>query len=117
MRAISPDRWNSPPDAAMSVPGIWGNLMTFSAGPRACIGFRFSLIECVPFPFPTCALLRAVIYRMKALLFTLVRAFEFNLAVPPEDIGKMSEIVMRPVLKTDPVNSNQLPLLVRPVIL
>ncbi|KAF7777643.1 hypothetical protein Agabi119p4_3715 [Agaricus bisporus var. burnettii] len=96
---FNPDRWNSPPEAAMSVPGIWGNLMTFSAGPRACIGFRFSLIE------------------MKALLFTLVRAFEFNLAVPPEDIGKMSEIVMRPVLKTDPVNSNQLPLLVRPVIL
>jgi len=53
---------------------------------------------------------------MKALLFTLVLAFEFSLAVPAEDIGKMSEVVMRPVLKTDPVNSNQLPLIVQPFI-
>jgi hypothetical protein len=54
---------------------------------------------------------------MKALLFTLIRAFEFSLAVPPEDIGKMSETVMRPVLKTDPLNSNQLPLVVQPLVL
>jgi hypothetical protein len=56
-----------------------------------------------------------MLFRMKVLLFTLVRAFEFELAVPAEDIIKRSEIVTRPVLRTDPKASNQLPLLIRPV--
>lgn len=54
-------------------------------------------------------------YRMKALLFTLLRAFEFEMAVPAGDIIQQTEIVTRPVLKTDPTGSNQLPLLVRPI--
>ncbi|KXN91995.1 Cytochrome P450 94A2 [Leucoagaricus sp. SymC.cos] len=94
---FKPDRWSSPPEAANSIPGVWGNLLSFFGGPRACIGYRFSLIE------------------MKALLFTLIRAFEFELAVPASDILKRSEIVTRPVLRTDPSGSNQLPVLVRPV--
>jgi len=51
---------------------------------------------------------------MKVLLFTLVRAFEFELAVPAKDIIKKSTIVQRPVLVTDPEGGNQLPLLVKP---
>jgi len=51
---------------------------------------------------------------MKALLFTLVRAFEFELAVPSEHIVKKSTIVQRPVLVTDPDGGNQMPLLVKP---
>jgi hypothetical protein len=54
------------------------------------------------------------IVRMKALLFTLVRAFEFELAVPAKDIIKKQSIVQRPVLRTDPDGSNQMPLLIRP---
>ncbi|KAG6808872.1 hypothetical protein H0H93_016402, partial [Arthromyces matolae] len=49
---------------------------------------------------------------MKALLFTLVRAFEFELAVPVDDITKKTSIVQRPLLKSDP-KGNQLPLLVK----
>ena len=53
---------------------------------------------------------------MKALLFTLIRAFEFELAVPAEDISKRSAIVQRPIVLSDPDSKkNQLPLLVRPV--
>ena len=52
---------------------------------------------------------------MKALLFTLVRAFEFELAVPPDEIGKKSAIVQRPIVRSDPKGGNQMPLLVRPV--
>ncbi|KZP10666.1 cytochrome P450 [Athelia psychrophila] len=59
-----PERWEDVPDKAHQVPGVWGNQLTFNAGPRACIGYKFSLVE------------------LKALLFALVRAFEFELAVP-----------------------------------
>lgn len=53
---------------------------------------------------------------MKALLFTLVRAFEFRLAVPPEDIGKKSSVVQRPFLISDPKAGNQMPLIISPYV-
>ena len=40
-----PERWANIPNAASSVPGVWANLMSFLGGPRACIGYRFSLVE------------------------------------------------------------------------
>lgn len=54
--------------------------------------------------------------RMKALLFTLVRAFEFKLAVPPNEIGKKSSVVQRPVLLNDVGAGSQLPLFVTPYV-
>ena len=51
--------------------------------------------------------------RMKALVFTLVRAFEFELAVPPEDVQKTLTVVQRPILKSAPEQGSQMPLLVR----
>jgi hypothetical protein len=53
---------------------------------------------------------------MKALLFTLVRAFEFELAVPASEIGKKSSIVQRPILINDPKAGNQMPLLMKPYV-
>ena len=50
---------------------------------------------------------------MKAILYTLVRAFEFELAVPAADVKKRSAIVQRPMLKSDPEGGSQMPLLVR----
>ncbi|KAL0947682.1 hypothetical protein HGRIS_013770 [Hohenbuehelia grisea] len=94
---FKPERWEKVPEAAMSIPGVWGNMMTFLGGPRACIGYRFSLVE------------------MKALLFTLVRAFEFELAVPASEIGKKSAVVQRPVLLSNPDAGNTMPLLLKPV--
>ena len=56
------------------------------------------------------------LYRMKALLFTLVREFEFELAVPVEDISKkFTIIVQRPVVLSDPEGGNQMPLLLKSV--
>ncbi|KAI1792352.1 cytochrome P450 [Ganoderma leucocontextum] len=92
---FKPERWENLPEAVSSIPGVWGHLMTFIGGPRACIGYRFSLVE------------------MKALVYTLVRAFEFELAVPVEDIQKKSSIVLRPVLRNAPGEGSQMPLLVR----
>jgi len=94
---FNPERWANIPDAAASVPGIWANLMTFFGGPRACIGFRFALVE------------------IKAVLFTLIRAFEIDLAVSAKDIGTKAADLQRPILLTDANYSNQMPLLVRPV--
>ena len=48
---------------------------------------------------------------MKALLFTLVRAFEFELAVPRSDISATTAIVQHPVVKGS--NKHQLPMIIR----
>ncbi|KDR80817.1 hypothetical protein GALMADRAFT_241271 [Galerina marginata CBS 339.88] len=92
-----PERWQEIPEAASTIPGVWGNLMTFLGGPRACIGYRFSLVE------------------TKALLFTLIRAFEFELAVPASDVIKKAGLVQRPLLKSDPKAGNQMPLILKAV--
>ncbi|KAF7359134.1 hypothetical protein MSAN_01255000 [Mycena sanguinolenta] len=91
-----PERWES--EISNSIPGVWGHMLSFLGGPRACIGYRFSLVE------------------MKALLFTLVRAFEFELAVPAADIGKKTSVVQRPIIRSDPKAGNQMPLIIKPYI-
>ncbi|KAJ7599397.1 cytochrome P450 [Mycena floridula] len=78
-----PERWQDIPKATAGVPSIWNHLMTFSAGPQSCIGYRFAVTE------------------MKALVFTLVRAFEFELGVPAADIVKKRAIAQRPAVKGD----------------
>ncbi|KAF8206820.1 cytochrome P450 [Mycena galopus ATCC 62051] len=96
---FKPERWDAPPPGSSAIPGVWGHMLTFLGGTRSCIGFRFSLVE------------------MKALIFTLVRTFEFELAVPVTDIGKKNTvIVQRPILNTDRAAGNQLPLLVKLVV-
>ncbi|VDC05284.1 unnamed protein product [Peniophora sp. CBMAI 1063] len=92
-----PERWSQLPDTVKDLPGVFSNMLTFFAGTHACIGYRFSIAE------------------MKALLFTIVRSFEFELAVAPMDIMRKTMIVGRPSLTTDPAAGNQLPLLIRPV--
>ncbi|KAJ8691551.1 hypothetical protein PTI98_011113 [Pleurotus ostreatus] len=93
---FKPDRWLSPPQASSAIPGVWSNQMTFLGGPRACIGYRFSLVE------------------MKALLFVLIRSFTFELAVPASEIIKKASIVQRPLLKSNPEAGNVLPMLIKP---
>lgn len=54
------------------------------------------------------------ISRIKVFLFTFLRAFEFELAVPASEIKKqMSGAVHRPMIKSDPEAGSQLPLIVR----
>jgi len=50
---------------------------------------------------------------MKALIFTLVRAFEFELAVAPEEIEKRHKMTQRPVVRSEIEKGNQMPLLVK----
>ena len=52
-------------------------------------------------------------FRMKALLFALIRAFEFELAVPAEDLIKKTGIVQRPLVRTEMAKGTQMPLIVK----
>lgn len=52
---------------------------------------------------------------MKSLLYTLIRTFEFELAVPPEAIGTGTVAVQRPLLVAEPGKGAQLPMRVRRV--
>ncbi|KIK57951.1 hypothetical protein GYMLUDRAFT_45751 [Collybiopsis luxurians FD-317 M1] len=100
-RDFKPERWITPggvPSAVSAIPGVWGNMLSFLGGPHACIGYRFALVE------------------VKALLFVLVRAFEFDLAVPEEDVIAKTSIVQRPHLKSEPEKGSQLPLLIKPYV-
>ncbi|THU97070.1 cytochrome P450 [Dendrothele bispora CBS 962.96] len=57
-----PERWLSPlPDDLIKahIPGVYSHLMTFNAGGRSCIGFKFSQLE------------------MKAVLSMLIAKFKF----------------------------------------
>ena len=51
---------------------------------------------------------------MKALIFTLVRAFEFELAVPASEIVKKATVVQRPLVKSEMEKGNQMPMFIRP---
>ncbi|KDQ54060.1 hypothetical protein JAAARDRAFT_160998 [Jaapia argillacea MUCL 33604] len=95
-REFKPERWENPPSAISTIPGVWGNVLSFLGGPHACIGYRFSVVE------------------TKAILFTLLRSFEFELAVPKEDIIKKTSIVQRPIVTSEKEKKNQMPLFVRP---
>ncbi|KAJ6513336.1 cytochrome P450 [Mycena sanguinolenta] len=71
-----PERWLSPLPQSVAdahVPGIYSNLMTFNAGGRACIGFKFSQLE------------------MKVILCLLVERFKFSLS-DKDVIWQMSSV-------------------------
>ncbi|KIK69258.1 hypothetical protein GYMLUDRAFT_1002408 [Collybiopsis luxurians FD-317 M1] len=95
---FKPERWDNLPEAVSAIPGVWGHTLSFIGGNRACIGWRFSLIE------------------MKVLLFTLIRAFEFSLAVKEEEVMiKKLGPVLKPVVVIDGKERAKLPLFIREI--
>ena len=85
--------WGSPSLYRLSVLSRWVSLIFFSGSTTSDSHILSPVI------------------RTKALLFTLIRAFEIDLAVSAKDIGTKA-FNQRPILTN---NSNQMPLLVRPV--
>nr|BAL05189.1 cytochrome P450 [Phanerodontia chrysosporium] len=77
--------------------GMFGNLMSFSAGVRGCIGWRFSLIE------------------MQAIVADLVENFKFS--IPPEkpEIIRVPAGIMGPMVKGKMHEGLQMPLHVTPL--
>ncbi|KAG8703083.1 hypothetical protein FRC09_004363 [Ceratobasidium sp. 395] len=92
-----PERWDNLPEASKAMPGVWGHLMTFLVGNRSCIGYRFAVIE------------------MKALIYSLVRAIEFDISPDIEIEGKTA-MVTRPRVVSEPEKGGQLPLICKPVL-
>ena len=103
-RPFSPDRWlgGVPPASSNAVPGVWANIMTFSGGPRSCIGFKFAILESVLVLARGCysfSHIRLLVFiaRMKALLFYLVKSFSFEPAVDPSEIMRNELCVLPPL--------------------
>lgn len=53
---------------------------------------------------------------MKALLFTLLRSFEFEMVYPREEFDVRSGVVSRPYLKSDKDGRSQMPLKVTAIV-
>ncbi|KAH9932764.1 cytochrome-450 hydroxylase [Epithele typhae] len=91
--AFNPDRWDNLPEAVKAQPGLYNNILTFSAGPRSCIGMKFSIIE------------------IKAFVFVLLTSFKFAEA---DKVGKANVVLTRPYVMGKPREGSQCPLLVTP---
>ena len=50
---------------------------------------------------------------MKALVFTLVRSFEFELAVPVEEVETKMGLVQRPTIRSAPEKGTHMPLIIK----
>ncbi|GAA5837435.1 hypothetical protein JCM5353_007110 [Sporobolomyces roseus] len=88
-----PERWiGAEGDKIQGKVGVWGSMLTFLAGPRSCIGYKFALLE------------------LKAILATLIDDFDFKLRDPPFEIERRSAIVMRPLLIGEETLGNRMPL-------
>ncbi|KIP03775.1 hypothetical protein PHLGIDRAFT_129943 [Phlebiopsis gigantea 11061_1 CR5-6] len=72
--------------------GMFGNLMTFSAGVRGCIGWRFSIIE------------------LQAIIVELVENFKYNIPEEKPEIARIPAGIMGPVVKGKMYEGIQMPL-------
>ncbi|KAF8814485.1 cytochrome P450 [Phlegmacium glaucopus] len=94
---FNPDRWLTPVkgDNVASV-GVWANVLSFSGGVRACIGWRFAVLE------------------LRTFLVELVSNFEFDLT--PEALKVRRDacfVVMAPTIEGLPEKGTHLPLRIK----
>jgi len=89
---FNPDRWDNLPEAVQQHPWHFSNILTFSAGPRACPGLRFALIE------------------IKTLYYILLTNFVFR--ETEDKITKHNVVLTRPYLSGKFKDGTQCPLLV-----
>ncbi|KAJ7202836.1 cytochrome P450 [Mycena pura] len=99
--AFRPERWAQPqpPTDGAKPPGLYANTLTFLNGNplygnRACIGYKFALIE------------------MKIFLYVLLKDIEFAME-PSMVVEKKVNVVTRPFVKSEPELGNQMPLYIR----
>ncbi|ODN79874.1 hypothetical protein L202_03767 [Cryptococcus amylolentus CBS 6039] len=91
---FNPDRFLSP-QAENDIPGVWGGSMSFFAGPRSCIGYRFALAE------------------LKTILFVLINGFEFAELPSKPMMERRRATMMRARVVGEESVGPQMPLLVK----
>ncbi|KAG5644497.1 hypothetical protein DXG03_008239 [Asterophora parasitica] len=92
---FNPERWlNSGVKKTTSV-GALGNLMTFSAGIRTCIGWKFAVTE------------------LQTFIFELVGPFEFISTPESQKIRREAALIMVPIVEGQVEKGAQLPLRIR----
>ncbi|OJA08929.1 hypothetical protein AZE42_05321 [Rhizopogon vesiculosus] len=92
---FNPERWlnGSAKEKKATSVGVYSNLMTFLGGVRACIGWRFAVIE------------------IQAFLVEVVGKFEFALTDKAERVRREAcTVVMAPTVEGEVENGVQLPL-------
>ncbi|KAJ7726600.1 cytochrome P450 [Mycena olivaceomarginata] len=85
---FKPERWTQLPKAVETIPATWGNMLTFLAGPHNC--------HRIP-----------VLAGRKALLFVLIRAFQF------ESVFAAGEVRRSPYVYSEREKGSQMPLMVK----
>ncbi|BEJ09053.1 hypothetical protein CcaverHIS641_0511470 [Cutaneotrichosporon cavernicola] len=92
---FNPDRYDDASIPRTQLPSVWGGLLSFIGGPHHCLGFRFALLE------------------IKAVLFVVVRNFEFAPSGEKEFARFSPSIIQRPVVVGQERKGMQLPVMVR----
>ncbi|KAI9636876.1 cytochrome P450 [Dioszegia hungarica] len=83
-----------------TVPGVWGNLLSFFGGARGCVGYKLALAE------------------IKVILFVLVRGLVFEELASKPVINRHLDLVnvQRPRVVGEEAAGMQMPLMVKPLI-
>jgi len=87
-----PERWLEEKERVGPNVGGYSNLLTFSAGPRKCIGVRFAVLE------------------MQTLLVELISNFEFSMTEQSEKVRRLPCAVMVPAVSGEEAKGVQMPL-------
>jgi len=96
-QVFRPERWLEQDDSKVETSlGVYGNLLTFSAGARSCIGWRFAIIE------------------LQAFVARLVREFQFS-EVVDKPIKMWRPGLVVPTVEGEEDKGPQLPLKVSAV--
>ncbi|GAA6004159.1 cytochrome P450 [Rhodotorula paludigena] len=75
--------------------GLTGSNLTFLAGPRGCIGYKFAILE------------------YKAILSVLIDHFEFDLRDPEMQVEGRAVMITRPLIVGEEHKGNRMPLRIR----
>ncbi|KAK0235612.1 cytochrome P450 [Armillaria nabsnona] len=92
----NPDRFLGELDKTTPV-GVYANVLSFSAGVRSCIGWRFAVME------------------MQTAVFELVESFEFSLPKKDLQIKRQPAFIMLPMVRDEMSKGTQMPLHLTPI--
>ncbi|KAJ6535340.1 cytochrome P450 [Mycena vulgaris] len=95
---FNPERWLDGRVQTTTSLGVYGNLMTFGSGHRACIGWRFA------------------VYEYQTFLVELVKNFEFSMdPTLAAKVRREAAMVMVPTISGEVLKGSQMPITIRAI--